>query len=351
MLLKKLTHWLVLVGLAFFLVACGKQAEIVTLSGKTMGTTYHIKYIDHGIDTSPEMAHQKIDDVLKEVNNQMSTYQKDSELSRFNQSKEINKPFPVSADFAEVVKAAIDLHQKTNGALDVTVGPLVNLWGFGPEKRADKEPSAEEIAARKVWTGIDKLAVTEADGKPALVKKIPELYVDLSSIAKGFGVDKVAGYLESIGITDYLVEIGGEIHTKGVNEKGQSWQIAIEKPEFDGSRSVEQIVGLSNLSMATSGDYRNYFEENGKRFSHEIDPTTGYPIQHNLASITVVNPSCMLADGYATGLFVLGAEKALAVAEKENLAIYMIIKTDKGFETKMSTAFAKLMDTKKEGSK
>lgn len=351
MLLKKLTHWLVLVGLAFFLVACGKQTEIVTLSGKTMGTTYHIKYLDNGIKTGPEMAHQKIDEALKEVNNQMSTYQQDSELSRFNQSKEINKPFPVSADFAKVVQAAIALNQKTEGALDVTVGPLVNLWGFGPEKRADKEPSAEEIAARKVWTGIDKLAVTEADGKPALVKKIPELYVDLSSIAKGFGVDKVAGYLESIGITDYLVEIGGEIHTKGVNEKGQSWQIAIEKPEFDGSRSVEQIVGLSNLSMATSGDYRNYFEENGKRFSHEIDPTTGYPIQHNLASITVVNPSCMLADGYATGLFVLGAEKALAVAEKENLAIYMIIKTDKGFETKMSTAFAKLMDTKKEGSK
>ena len=346
MLLKKLTHWLVLVGLAFFLIACGKQAEIVTLSGKTMGTTYHIKYIDNGIDTAPEMAHKNIDDVLKEVNNQMSTYQKDSELSRFNQSREINQPFPISADFAEVVKAALDLHQKTEGALDITVGPLVNLWGFGPEKRTDKEPSAEEIATRKAWTGIDKLSLSEVDGKPALVKKIPELYVDLSSIAKGFGVDKVAHYLESIGVTDYLVEIGGEIHTKGVNEKGQPWQIAIEKPEFDGSRSVEQIIGLSNLSMATSGDYRNYFEENGKRFSHEIDPKTGYPLQHHLASITVVDPSCMLADGYATGLFVLGADKALEVAEKANLAIYLIIKTDKGFEVKTSKAFDKLMNTK-----
>ncbi|MFC0323463.1 FAD:protein FMN transferase [Gallibacterium melopsittaci] len=349
--MKKLTHWLVLIGLAFFLTACGKQAEIVTLSGKTMGTTYHIKYLDNGIDTGPDMAHQKIDELLKEVNHQMSTYQKDSELSLFNQSKEIDKPFVVSADFANVVKAAMDLNKKTDGALDVTVGPLVNLWGFGPEKRTDKELSAEEIAARKVWTGIDKLAVTESEGKPALIKKIPELYVDLSSIAKGFGVDKVASYLESIGVTNYLVEIGGEIHTKGVNEKGQAWQIAIEKPEFDGSRAVEQIVGLSNLSMATSGDYRNYFEENGKRFSHEIDPQTGYPLQHNLASITVIDPSCMIADGYATGLFVLGPEKALAVAERENLAVYLIIKTDKGFEVKMSKAFAKLMDTKKEGEK
>ncbi|MFC0308817.1 FAD:protein FMN transferase [Gallibacterium trehalosifermentans] len=349
--MKKLTYWLVLVGLAFFLTACGKQAQIITLSGKTMGTTYHIKYLDNGIATEPDMAHQKIDELLKEVNHQMSTYQKDSELSLFNQSQEVDKPFVVSADFMTVVKAAIDLHQKTEGALDVTVGPLVNLWGFGPEKRTDKEPSAEEIAARKVWTGIDKLAATESEGKPALIKKIPELYVDLSSIAKGFGVDKVASYLDSIGVTNYLVEIGGEIHTKGVNEKGQPWQIAIEKPEFDGSRAVEQIVGLSNLSMATSGDYRNYFEENGKRFSHEIDPNTGYPLQHNLASITVIDPSCMIADGYATGLFVLGPEKALAVAERENLAIYLIIKTDKGFEVKMSQAFAKLMDTKKEGEK
>ncbi|MGY6773263.1 FAD:protein FMN transferase [Gallibacterium sp. ZY190522] len=348
---KTVYCWAIALLLVSSLTACQKDPEIVTLSGKTMGTTYHIKYLDKGINTGPEMTHQQIDQLLKEVNHQMSTYQKDSELSRFNRSKEINKPFEVSKDFSEVVQAAIQLHQKTEGALDVTVGPLVNLWGFGPEKRLDKEPASEEIEKRKAWIGIDKLSVSEIDGKPVLIKKIPELYVDLSSIAKGFGVDKVASYLESIGVSDYLVEIGGEIHTKGVNEKGQAWQIAIEKPEFDGSRAVEQIVGLSNLSMATSGDYRNYFEENGKRFSHEIDPKTGYPLQHNLASITVVDPSCMIADGYATGLYVLGAEKALQLAEKDNLAIYLIVKTEKGFEVKMSSAFAKLLYNNKEGEK
>lgn len=339
-------RWVAALLLTCALSACQKSSEIVTLSGKTMGTTYHIKYVDKGISTSPEMAHQNIDLLLKEVNNQMSTYQKDSELSRFNQSKDINTPFVISPDFAEVVSTAIELNQKTQGALDITVGPLVNLWGFGPEKNRGAAPSEQEIEKRKSWTGIEKLSLTEQDGKPALSKRIPELYVDLSSIAKGFGVDKVASYLDSIGINDYMVEIGGEIHAKGLNEQDKPWQIAIEKPEFDGSRAIEQIIGLHNLSMATSGDYRNYFEQNGQRFSHEIDPQTGYPLQHNLASVTVLAPSCMIADGYATGLYVLGAEKALKLAEEQQLAVYLIIKTNKGFEVKMSSAFEKFINSK-----
>ena len=347
MLLKKVTHWLALIGLAFFLIGCGDKTEIVSLNGRTMGTTYHIKYVDNGIKVSMDQAHDEIDQVLKEVNNQMSTYQKDSELSLFNQDKEINKPFPISADFAKVVKEAIRLNKITDGALDITVGPLVNLWGFGPEKRPDKEPTQAEIDQRKAWTGIDKLALTEENGKPALIKHIPQLYVDLSSIAKGFGVDKVGEYLESIGVKNYLVEIGGEVRARGTNENGLPWQVAIEKPEFDGSRAIEQIVGLKNLSLATSGDYRNYFEENGKRFSHEIDPVTGYPIQHYLASISVVASSCMTADGYATGLYVLGTEKALQIAEQQNLAIYLIVMTDKGFEVKMSSAFKKILEENK----
>ncbi|AWX16103.1 thiamine biosynthesis protein ApbE [Mergibacter septicus] len=347
MLLKKLTHWLALIGLAFFLIGCGDKAEIVSLSGKTMGTTYHIKYIDNGSNVSMEKAHEEIDLLLKEVNNQMSTYQKDSELSLFNQYEEIDKPFPISADFAKVVKEAIRLNKITEGALDITVGPLVNLWGFGPEKQPDREPTQAQIDERKAWTGIDKLSLIEEEGKAKLVKHIPQLYVDLSSIAKGFGVDKVGEYLESIGINNYLVEIGGEIRARGVNEKGLPWQIAIEKPEFDGSRVIEQIIGLKDATIATSGDYRNYFEENGKRFSHEIDPTTGYPILHRLASISVIAPSCMTADGYATGLYVLGADKALEIAEQQNLAIYLIIMTDKGFEVKMSSAFKKILETSK----
>ena len=233
---------------------------------------------------------------------------------------------------------------------------MVNLWGFGPEKHPERKPTAEQLAERQAWVGIDKLKLTQRDGKFYLEKSVPQLYVDLSSIAKGFGVDLVAETLEHIGAKHYMVEIGGEIRAKGKNIEGKDWQIAIEKPSFDGSRSVEQVIGLKDLAMATSGNYRIYFEENGQRFAHEIDPKTGYPIQHHLASITVLHPSTMTADGLSTGLFVLGAdglstglfvlgeEKALEVAEKEQIPVYLIIKTENGFETKMSSTFSALLN-------
>jgi len=327
------------------LTACKKDPEIVSFVGKTMGTTYHIKYIDNGeLNLDKEKAHAKIEMMLKDVNAKMSTYDKNSEISRFNQSTDINQPVEISRDFATVVREAIRLNQVTEGALDVTVGPVVNLWGFGPEKRPDKQPTAEQLAERFAWIGIDKLKLTQSAGKFSLEKTVPQLYIDLSSIAKGFGVDQVASVIEQIGAKNYMVEIGGEIRAKGKNIEGKDWQIAIEKPNFDGSRAVEQVIGLKDLAMATSGNYRIYFEENGKRFSHEIDPKTGHPIQHHLASITVLHPSAMTADGLSTGLFVLGEEKALEVAEKEQLPVYLIIKTENGFETKLSSTFSALLN-------
>ena len=315
------------------------QDSEVILQGKTMGTTYHITYINGDLERSPEYVQEKIDGILKLVNQQMSTYISTSELSQFNQFKEINTPFAISKDLAKVINEAIALNKVTDGALDVTVGPLVNLWGFGPEKRLNKAPTAEKIAERKSWTGVDKLKVFEKNGQFYLEKEVPQLYVDLSSIAKGFGVDQVARYLDSLGIKNYLVEIGGEIYAKGLNENNKPWQIAIEKPMFHGERAVEAIVGLDNMGMATSGDYRNYFEQNGKRFSHEIDPNTGEPIQHRLASITVIAQNTMIADGLSTGLFVLGEDKALALAEQKHLAVFLIIKTNDGFIVKTSTEF------------
>ncbi|WP_429696972.1 FAD:protein FMN transferase [Aggregatibacter kilianii] len=316
------------------------EAEIVSLTGKTMGTTYHIKYANNGdVSIASQQAHEQIDAILKDVNAKMSTYMKDSELSRFNQNIETNAPIEISADLAKVVKEAIRLNQVTQGALDITVGPVVNLWGFGPEKRVEKQPTAEQIAERQAWVGIDKLSLTEESGKFFLTKAMPQLYVDLSSIAKGFGVDQVADYLESIKVQNYMVEIGGEIRAKGKNAESKPWQIAIERPTFDGKQAAQQIIGLENMAMATSGDYRNYFEQDGVRFSHEIDPKTGYPIQHALASITVLTPTSMTADGLSTGLFVLGEQKALEVAEQEKLPIFMIIKDGKGYRTEMSSAF------------
>lgn len=345
--MKKINYlpWIFAVFYAIFLSACDKQSEMINLNGKTMGTTYHIKYLDNGnLSQQVEQVHQQIDLILKDVNAKMSTYDKNSELSRFNQSTEINTPMVISADLAKVLKESIRLNQITEGALDVTVGPVVNLWGFGPEKQKDVQPEPQQLAERQSWVGIDKLKFIENGGQFYLEKAIPQLYIDLSAIAKGFGVDLVADYLQKLNVQDYMVEIGGEIRAKGKNPDGKPWQIAIEQPSFDGSRSVQKIVGLDNLAMATSGDYRNYFEQDGKRFSHEINPKTGYPIQHNLASVTVLHESSMTADGLSTALFVLGEEKALALAELENLAVYLISKTDKGFESKMSSKMTALLE-------
>ncbi|MFZ7277814.1 FAD:protein FMN transferase [Avibacterium endocarditidis] len=341
---KTVYGWAIALFLVSSLTACQKDPEIVTLSGKTMGTTYHIKYITAEATQSAADTHEGVEKILKDVNEKMSTYIPTSELSRFNQNRAVNTPIEISADLAKVIGEAIRLNKVTQGALDVTVGPLVNLWGFGPEKRVEKAPTQQQLDERRAWVGIEKLALSESAGKFYLEKAVPELYVDLSSIAKGFGVDQVADYLESLHIGNYMVEIGGEIRAKGNNSENKPWQIAIEKPTTDGSRSVEQVVGLHNLAMATSGDYRIYFEENGVRYSHEINPQTGRPIQHHLASITVLDPSSMTADGLSTGLFVLGEDEALKVAEQQQLAVYLIIKTESGFEVKMSSAFKQLIN-------
>lgn len=341
--MKAMKKFLFFAFFSLFLTACDKATEQITLTGKTMGTTYSIKYIDDGkVASLPKSSdvQAELDRLLKTVNDEMSTYQKDSQISQFNQMKEANKPFVISQDFATVVQEAIRLNTITEQALDVTVGPLVNLWGFGPNKRLNKVPSAEQIAEKSRSVGIDKLLFENNQ----LTKKEADLYLDLSSIAKGFGVDKLAEQLEQLGVENYLVEIGGELRGKGKNLQGQAWRIAIEQPALAQGVATQIIVPLDNLAMATSGDYRNYFEdEQGNRFSHIIDPKQLRPINHNLASITVFAPTTMTADGLSTGLFVLGADKALEIAEKENLAIFMIIKNGQHFETKASKAFEKLI--------
>ncbi|AOM40948.1 FAD:protein FMN transferase [Xenorhabdus hominickii] len=342
MLSKKIINWSTLLFSVVLLAACGGP-EQQNLNGQTMGTYYSVKYVADSSASSPENLQKEIDRRLEEVNDQMSTYRPNSELSRFNQSREVNKPFPVSAATAKVVKEAIRINQLTEGALDVTVGPLVNLWGFGPEGRVTKAPTDEELAIRRAWTGIGNLSVAGNN----LVKSIPELYVDLSSIAKGYGVDVVTEYLESQNIKNYMVDIGGEVRTLGQNGKGSPWRIAIEKPSDSGmTQSAQEIIEPGNMSIATSGDYRNYFEQNGVRYSHTIDPKTSRPIMHNLVSITVIASTCMSADGFSTGLDVLGPEKGMELAEKLNIPVFMIVKTKEGFEERSSTAFKAYLQKK-----
>ncbi|MGL5006943.1 MAG: FAD:protein FMN transferase [Plesiomonas sp.] len=335
--LVKTKQWLALVGLAFFLSGCNDSTsnEQVNLQGQTMGTYYSIKYLNQKDLPAQDAVQAEIDKRLELVNDQMSTYRPTSELSRFNSSTAVNTPFAVSADTAKVVREALRINQVTHGALDVTVGPLVNLWGFGPEGRPDKVPSDDELAKRRARIGIQYLSV-QGD---ALVKGIPPLYVDLSSIAKGFGVDQVAEYLASLGIQNYMVEIGGEVRLKGHNAKDKPWRIAIEKPIAGTEQTAQEIIAPLNMAIATSGDYRNYFEQDGVRFSHTIDPRTGKPIQHKMVSITVIAPTCMEADGLSTGLNVLGEEEALKVANQHNIAAFMVIKTPEGFTEVASEAF------------
>lgn len=332
--------WLVALASLFILAGCEKSVEQVHLSGPTMGTTYNIKYLKAEGIPSTETLQKEVDRLLEEVNDQMSTYRKDSELSRFNQYQG-TEPFAVSSQTATVVKEALRLNGLTLGALDVTVGPLVNLWGFGPEARLDVVPSDAELAERKTNIGIEHLSATDT----TLSKDLPHLYVDLSTIAKGWGVDVVADYIQAQGITNYMVEVGGEMRLKGVNREGVPWRIAIEKPTVD-ERTVQEIIEPGDMAIATSGDYRNYFEQDGVRYSHIINPITGKPIHNKVVSVTVLDASSMTADGLATGLMVLGETKGIEVAEQYNIPVFMIVKTEQGFEEIASSAFKSFLNKK-----
>jgi thiamine biosynthesis lipoprotein len=327
--------------LALSITACfpsNDSPEIeVLLQGFTMGTTYNIKVVATPEQVEVLKLQDKIDEVLKRINQEMSTYISDSEISRFNQSTS-KGAFEISNGFARVLAESIRLGELSNGKLDITVGPLVNLWGFGPEQRPEKVPSDVLLKSTMARVGLTKLHLVGNQ----LSKDIPNLYVDLSTTAKGYGVDVVAELIEANGITNYLVEIGGEMRVKGFKHTGELWAIAIEKPIVDSTgehREVQQIIIPKDNAVATSGDYRIYFEADGQRFSHIIDPSTGKPINHNLVSVTVIDSSSMTADGLSTTLMVMGAEKGMKFAVKNNIAALFISKTEHGFDEQFTVKF------------
>ncbi|GGW92079.1 FAD:protein FMN transferase [Alteromonas halophila] len=331
---------LLLIGLCVMFVAAGcsdKESPVVHLYGDTMGTTYNIKYVAQE-DLTDEGLQKKVDKRLAEINKLMSTYDTTSELSRFNQYRYTDS-FAVSDETLVVVEEAIRLGKLSQGVLDVTVGPLVNLWGFGPTKRPEKIPSDADIEEVRDYVGLDKLSVTDN----GLQKSHPMVYVDLSTIAKGYGVDQIAEMLERYNIENYLIEIGGEMRVKGHRGNGDEWLIAIEKPVTT-ERAVQKVVSIGENAIATSGDYRNYYEDDGVRYSHLIDPRTGRPLRHNLVSVTVVHPSSMTADGLATAFNVMGWESAKSIAREQNLAVFLIRKTDDGFEEFASSEFENIVD-------
>ena len=305
-----------------------------------MGTTYSVKINAVLTEDALTGIRTGIAGVLSAVDRKMSTYLPESELSKINSNKSSDWQ-PVSADLYRVLEQALYISDVTNGAFDVTIGPLVNLWGFGPAQHDERIPPDDEIRTELENTGYRNIELrTEPQ---SVLKKIPDIYIDLSGIAKGYAVDKVAEYLENSAYTDFMVEIGGEIRARGQNASGQPWNIGIEKPE-PRERSVQRATGLRDMSMATSGDYRNFFEIDGVRYSHTIDPRTGRPVSHNLVSVTVLDPSASIADATATGLLVLGPEQAKQVAENHDIAAYMIIKTGTGFIEVMTSAFSRYLN-------
>ncbi len=325
----------------FLLVtSCGRDdARVQQFTGSAMGTFYSLKVVDLPAGLSSEALVADIDRLLGEVDALMSTYRNDSELSRFNAGGSTDW-FPVSSETAKVVNKALEVSRYTDGAFDITVGPLVNLWGFGPNLREDRIPSDQEIVELMAHVGYRH--VSTRDEPPALRKSLPGIYVDLSAIAKGYAVDKVADHLDSLGIANYMVEVGGELRLKGKNAQDGPWRIAIEQPTSQ-NRSIHSILEVQDKAVATSGDYRNYFEANGTRFSHTIDPRTGRPIDHRLASVTVIADSAMHADAMATALLVIGDEVGYQLAQRQRLAAFFISKSQTGFIARGTSAFEKYL--------
>lgn len=302
--------------------------SVWSLSGPTMGTRYAISVVG-GEQAEAEALQAKVTERLAEVNRRMSTYDPESELSRFN-SSETTEWFAVSEETASVVGAALELSRDSSGAYDPTVGPLVNLWGFGPGKRRGRPPTDEEIIAAGATVGHGLIEVRL--DVPALRKNEPGVYVDLSSIAKGHGVDAIAELLETAGVGAYMIEIGGEVRTRGRKPDDRPWRIGVERvdsslPAAGGGRPLQRVVSLVDRSMATSGDYRNFFEHDGVRYSHTLDPTTGRPVSHDLATVTVIAETCREADGLATALLVLGPTAGYDWAVEHEVAALFVRRT------------------------
>lgn len=327
---------------ALFIGACSEKHEtLVQLeqSGSTMGTTFSVSIALPSDQAAAFGLEGELIQALARIEQSMSTYIADSELSLFNESASIDWQ-PVSAELCVAVEETLQLAELTKGAFDITIGPLVNLWGFGPDGVVQEPPPEADLNAALEHTGHGKLSSDCINS--SLRKSDANLYVDLSAYAKGFAVDTLAEILNQNEVENYLVEIGGEIRTQGHNSSGDSWRIAIEKPA-DKDRSVQTIIEVSNMAMATSGDYRNFFEFENRRYSHTIDPRTGRPVEHQLASVSVVAEQTAWADALATALLVMGPIDGPQFAEQNAISALFLIHDGLEIGEIMSGDFANLI--------
>lgn len=318
------------------LAACEVKPETYRYSGSIMGTYYNLSFIEDDIKdevVDGNKLHQGALSAMQQVNQRMSTYSEDSELSVLNSSTNLNW-LSVSESLFEVLNTAVSVATLTQGAFDITIAPLVNAWGFGSNKKQTRFLTDAESNNFVAYIGADKFSIDQQKG---IKKYHPKVKFDLSAIAKGYAVDQVAQYLLEQNVQNFLIDIGGELRAKGVNEDNKPWQIGIEKPQLPGG--LQQIVALQNRAIATSGDYRNFVEVDGRKYSHTFDPRTLKPVRHNLASVSVIADNAMLADALATALMVMGEKQAYDFAIKHNLPVYLIIRAADGYEIRFTKQF------------
>lgn len=320
-----------------YVVLVDPAPALLSLQGATMGTRWNVQLVTDG-QTDPGDTAAAVQALLERLDHDVfSTWDSGSELSRLNRQPP-DTAVPVSADLFAVLQLARHLHTRSGGAFDISVGALVNLWGFGPEPAAEGIPAADALAAARALTGLDALVLDPVTRTATTTRP---LTLDLSGIAKGHAVDAVALLLQDRGVTDFLVEIGGELRLQGRRPDGSGWMIAVEAPRSDLREVFARIDSHGeSLALAGSGDYRNFRDADGKRYSHEIDPRTGYPVDHDLAAVTVLAATAAEADAWATALMVLGPEEGPRLADGEGLAAYFIMRAPAGLEPHYTRAFA-----------
>lgn len=308
----------------------------VRFEGNIFGTFYQVTIMDPLTQGQSRELEEGFLAELESVDQAMSTYRDDAELIAFNEAP-LEEWQPLSNELIEVLAISQSVADISHGAFDITVGDLVNLWSFGPGARPEEVPSNEALTTQLAQVGFDAV---EIDSQQMQARRTRDVFVDLSGVAKGHATDRVAAYLDQQGMEHYLVNLGGDLIAKGLRDTEEQtlWRIGIEVPE-DGQQRAQHVIPLENMSVATSGDYRNYFEVDGERFSHTIDPRTGRPVTHQLASVSVFHPSNAWADAWATALLVLGEEEAMQMARENSLKVLMLVRKDDGWRSIASPEF------------
>lgn len=325
-----------LVMLAGLLSGCGNGDTLERFDGPTMGSHYSIQYVRHVATPGPKAIQTEVENILAEVDRQFSTYRSDSDIERFN-------ALPAGAcqvmpgPVLELIRVGEQLSSQSDGSFDLTVEPLLNLWGFGPQSREERVPSPEALALARQRVGHAHLRI---DGDRLC--KDAAVEVDFNSIAAGYAVDRIAARLQALGVDSYLAEATGELKARGRKPDGSAWRVALEEPRGD-RQVAERVIEVDGYGVSTSGDYRRYFQQDGARYSHTFDARTGAPVLHNLASVTVIHPSALMADGLSTLLLILGPERGWDYAEKHGIGVFFVMRDGERFITRTNDAFERII--------